>query len=285
MSAIAAALATACCWGIADFLGGIRARRMSWLALVWISHCYGLAIMAALVLLSGGVELATESMTWSVGAGVAAGGAAFCLYGALAIGPISVVAPISALGSGLPVVAGILGGDQLDLLQSVGIPVTLFGVTLAALAAHPGPPPVERLTPRSAVGIRLAVVAACLIGFTMYAWARAADLGASSVAVVGVARAADVVVLSLAVGVTRPVLPRVRQTGVLLALGVLESMAILLFTFATTQGALSVVSVISAVYPVVTIALSVLIMGERLRCLQAVGVVTAFIGLALLVSG
>jgi drug/metabolite transporter (DMT)-like permease len=58
-----------------------------------------------------------------------------------------------------------------------------------------------------------------------------------------------------------------------------------LFAVATTKSLLSLVAVLGQLYPVVTVLLARILLGERLTRGQAVGVVGAFAGVALITAG
>jgi drug/metabolite transporter (DMT)-like permease len=54
---------------------------------------------------------------------------------------------------------------------------------------------------------------------------------------------------------------------------------------ANTKGALSIVSVVGSLYPVMTLFLARMVLGERIRRLQQVGVVAALTGVAMIAAG
>src|SRR5215210_7469491 len=117
--AIPLALSAAVCWGLADFLAGLASRRVSVLAVLLLVEGGGLVVIAAVAL--------AASPEWFDDTGdallAAAGGISGVLglglfYRALAIGTMSVVAPISASGVALPVVVGVVTGDRPSALAA-----------------------------------------------------------------------------------------------------------------------------------------------------------------------
>ena len=112
MLAIALALGASACWGSGDFLGGLTTRRASLWAVVLGSQLVGLAGAAAVITLLGRPWPGLGAM-WPVLAGGAAGAVAIStFYRALAIGTMSVVAPISAMSALIPFVVGLAGGER-----------------------------------------------------------------------------------------------------------------------------------------------------------------------------
>src|SRR3954447_13121874 len=135
MAAIALGLAASLSWGVADFIGGIQARRIPAVAVVLGSQLAGLVLVAAVVAIRGeappGGDFALYAALSSIGGIV--GLTAF--YRALSIGPMGVVAPLSSTAAAIPVIVGIATGDNPSTLQAVGLAVALIGVVLASREA------------------------------------------------------------------------------------------------------------------------------------------------------
>src|ERR671922_484675 len=120
MLGIALGLGSSIAWGVSDFLGGLQSRRISALAVLLVSQPFGLVLALAVALAAGGDPLGARDAAIAAGAGAAAvlGLAAF--YRAMALGTVSVVATIGALGVLVPVAAGLLQGERPAALQMVG---------------------------------------------------------------------------------------------------------------------------------------------------------------------
>jgi drug/metabolite transporter (DMT)-like permease len=208
-------------------------------------------------------------------AGVAGALALGALYKALALGPMSVVAPISASGAALPVVVGFATGAVPGTVGVLGLVVTFAGVVLAAREpARDG----ERSGPR---GPLLALVAA--LGFGLY-YLCSEDAAEESVAyLLLLGRLAALPLIAVAVAVQRAVAPvPPRLVVAILAVGALDLAATGLYGLAATEGLLAVVAVIASLYPVATVLLARAVLGERLAVSQQAGVALAFSGVALL---
>jgi drug/metabolite transporter (DMT)-like permease len=99
------------------------------------------------------------------------------------------------------------------------------------------------------------------------------------------ARIAVLPAMAVAVFVARPPVPRRGDVVTLAGAGLLDVSATGLYGLANTKGALSIVSVVGALYPVTTVLLARVVLSERLAPIQVAGVVAAFAGIALIVAG
>jgi drug/metabolite transporter (DMT)-like permease len=275
--AIGLALGASFAWGLGDFLGGLKSRTLHVLTVLVLSQVAG--IVAALVW----VGAAGESFPgWSATAFGAAAGASGCLgigalYRGMAIGAMGVVAPVSAVAAVIPFAVGVASGERPGALQIAGILLALVGVAVASRepAAQGG---------GQAAGFGLALLAALGFGLYFVFADRAAD--ESVPWAVATARGSSLLLAFLAalyVGASlrpgRSVLP------VLAVIGLCDVGANMLFSLATTRGFLSIVSVLSALYPVVTVALAALVLHERVSAVQRLGVAGALAGAAMITAG
>ena len=71
----------------------------------------------------------------------------------------------------------------------------------------------------------------------------------------------------------------------LIGLGIVNTMADLLFLLATRRGLLSLVAVITSMYPAVTVGLAGLVLRERIAGRQAAGLAIAAVSVALIALG
>ncbi|MDQ6751315.1 MAG: DMT family transporter [Actinomycetota bacterium] len=281
MLAIALGLGSALCWGLADFGGGVQSRRLPVFTVLLVSQLVGLAGIAAIVLLSGRPVPSLPAL-WPATAGGAGGLLALgAFYRALSLGTMSIVAPISATGAAVPVIVGLAGGEKPGTLQVAGIAAAAVGVVLAsrdardvdAARAHAG-----------RASIALALVAALGFGGFFVGVDRAAE--ADILWALLAARAADGILLAAFVAAVRPRLGLKRgAVGPLIAIGALDLCANALYAWGSTEGLLSLVSVLAALYPVTTVLLARLVLEERIRRVQAVGVLAALIGVVLMAGG
>src|SRR3712207_1766791 len=108
MLAVALSIAASACWGVADFGAGLLSRRASAVLILLVQQAVGVVIVGAIVLARSEGPPGGEAIALSVLAGAAGAFALGCFYRALAVGTMSVVAPISAAGVTLPVVVGVV---------------------------------------------------------------------------------------------------------------------------------------------------------------------------------
>jgi drug/metabolite transporter (DMT)-like permease len=280
MLAIALGLGSAACWGLADFVGGVQSRRVPVAAVMLVSQATGLVVVLLLVAASGERSPGFPALAPAALAGVGGAVALSAFYRALAIGTMSIVAPISATGAAVPVVVGLATGDRPGALQLAGIGAAAVGVVLASRERH-------EEAERAAAGrtsIGLALFAALGFGSFFVGMDAAAD--DSILWALLTARAATVAAVLAAATVLRPELPdRPRALAWLAGIGVCDLAANGLYAAASTEGLLSVVAVLGSLYPVATILLARAILRERIRPVQAAGVVVALAGVVLIAGG
>jgi drug/metabolite transporter (DMT)-like permease len=228
-----------------------------------------LLTLIALVLVPGVVN--AEVVGWSVAVGLSGSLAIFLLYGALAIGPMGIVSPLTALGSAaVPVLAGLATGETLT-------PLVIIGMLLAAIAVilvsrEPGPHrsvTTRALLMSAGAGFFLGL---CLTGLGLAPaesgiWVSAIGRWIASVAILGVA----MVVLMRSRRPTASPYPWVLALGA----GALDGLANGFFQLAAQQAELVVVAVISSLYPAATLLLARWLLAERLSRIQGLGVVLA----------
>jgi drug/metabolite transporter (DMT)-like permease len=226
----------------------------------------------------GGDSLGARDAAIAAGAGAAAVLALGAFYRAMALGSVTVVATIGALGVLVPVAAGVVQGDRPALVQVVGAAAGLVGVLLVARE----PDPEWRAAGRAAVG--LAAVAA--LGFGLFFLGLDAAAGDRPTWTVVAARVGGVATLFVAAAVARPSM-RIESSMLspLLAIGFFDVLANSLFAVATNHGLLSLVAVAGSLYSAVTVLLARFVLGERLARIQLCGVVAALAGVALIAAG
>jgi drug/metabolite transporter (DMT)-like permease len=244
-----------------------------------ITQPFGLALALAVALAFGGDALSFRDAAIGALAGVSAVVALGAFYQAMALGSVSVVATIGALGVIVPVVGGIAQGEEPAVVQLVGAAAAIGGVVMVARE----PDPEWHAASRTSIG--LAALAAAGFG----AFFLLLDLSASGDApawTVVAARVGGVTTLLLAAAVIRP---SMRIPGdmwpALFVIGCCDIAANSLFAFATDHGLLALVAVAGSLYSAVTVLLARVFLKERLRGPQRAGVVLALSGVALIAAG
>jgi drug/metabolite transporter (DMT)-like permease len=279
MVAVLLALAASSCWGIADFLGGLQAKRVPVPVVLCLVEGTGLALVLVVIVATGAPLPGTRAAILSVVAGIAGVIALGCFYRALAIGTMSIVAPISATGVSIPVVVGIATGDRLSTVVAAGLVVTVGGVVLASREGHED-------AERAAAGklsIALALVAA--VGFGSYFVMSDAAADDSVLWLLVLSRVVPVPALAAFARARGMRAPPARAARLLVLAGTLDCGATGLYALANTRGALSIVAVVGSLYPVMTVVLARAFLGERIRPVQQAGVAAALAGVAMIAAG
>ena len=279
MLAVALGLASSIAWGISDFLGGLKSRSLHLLTVLLVSQAISVLPLAAIVALRGEPVPSWPDPLWAALGGLAGVVGLASFYRGLAVGAMSVVAPISGLAATIPVAVGVATGDRPSALQAAGIAVALAGVAIASREEHE-----ETGAYRVATGVGLALLSALGFG-CFFVGLDAGSEGDLWWALLFV-RAASLSAILLAALVLRPSLRLGRaDLPALLAIGVLDVTANGLFAAAANEGLVSVVAVLGSLYPVMTILLARLVLEERVARLQQAGVVAVLTGVALIAAG
>jgi drug/metabolite transporter (DMT)-like permease len=271
------ALAASALWGTSDFGGGLMSRRIDASAAVLISQA--LALTGLIALLPFMAVPAGSYLLVAAAAGVIATLSLAAFYRAMATAPMSLVAPITAGGTGIPVVAGLVRGEHLNAFQLTGILVTLIGIVLASGPEFRSGTPVRRQALAFAIG------AAVGFGLAYTLLALAASSGVYGTLLLQ--RIGGLVVLGpivLRAGILKGIGLTIRRLTALAAIGGCDIVANASYALAASHGDLSVAAVLASLYPVVTALLARGILAERLRPVQGIGVIAALSGVVLLSS-
>jgi drug/metabolite transporter (DMT)-like permease len=319
MVALTLALVSSVAWGFADFFAGLCSRRLPVTKVVLLVVVGGAVSSLVVGLIAGAEWPGWPIVLPGVLAGIASLAAFTSFYSALALGPMSIVAPIGGMYPIVPVAVGLAVGERPSAVQITGMVFVLAGV-VAATYTSPGAT-TQRVT-RAAV--LLAAAAAVASGATLIGISRAAAedpywgiVLVRSTAAVGVA----VYLASRYVRARRQSSADLGQTGrdglaggsardpargsisgpagsaarrsplrlqdvpQLVGIGALDTFATGLFGYAATFGYLSLVAVMSSLFPLITVGLAKLVLGERVQPHQNAGVIAALAGAAMIAAG
>jgi len=269
-------------YGVADFVGGLAARRTAVLSVVMLSYPVGLAGMLAMVPLFGGRP--TEgSLLIGVISGVVSALAILWFYAALASGPMSVVSPVtSLLVAGLPLIFGVVTGERPGPLALVGAALAMVAVVLVSRQEHSavdeGSPVrftsrVAWLTVGSGVAFGVYFVLLDRVGTHTGLWPLVVSRATASTVVL---------VAGLVRGQRWPGgVPR----RLAIAAGLLDVIGNAAFLYALRAGLLSIVSVVTSLYPAATVLLARFVLGERTGKVQRVGLLLAAAAVVLIAAG
>jgi drug/metabolite transporter (DMT)-like permease len=284
--------ATSLVYGFADFFGAIASKRIPAVLVTFLSGVTGLIFLLTLTPLFG-ASFSPQTLFWGIAAGVASAVAMSCLYASLAIGPISIVSPLGAVVSAIvPAIVGFFIGDRFSALGWLALGLILVAVVLVGFI-----PGADVRLP-SARGVLLGIAAGTGIGIVLICLDAAPhDSGLGSVILL---RGVSASLLGLTMLVRRALAsakqpadsrPLLLDSSIATKLwaavavaGLFDSSANVFFLLASRVpgGTLTVVSVLTALYPLGTIVLARVFLKEKIALIQQFGILLALGGSALL---
>lgn len=279
-------LTGALAYGAADYLGGVAAKKISPIVVTASVALVGLAFVAIASQFVTG-EWSREAWFWGLLSGVTGAVAIGLLYACLAIGPMSILSPLTAfLSAAVPVTWGLTTGEGLSTWLYPALGLALIAVILVGVV------PDERAIRPSAKGLIMAVASGFFIGlFFILIDQTPADSGITPLvanrlaqSVVLILVISGIVLWQLRKGLGRPTIFGKRGDlkaviPVALGAGVLDATANIAVIVGLRIGDITIVSVLTALYPAGTILLAAILLRERVTRLQTLG-----LGLALAAS-
>ncbi|MGW3423260.1 EamA family transporter [Streptomyces phaeochromogenes] len=278
------ALATSLLWGLADFGGGLLARRTPALTVVVVSESIAAVVLGAIVLATGAWSEAGPQLWFAVAAGLVGPIGMLAFYKALALGPMGVVSPLASLSIAVPVAVGLVLGERPGLVQVAGIAVAVVGIVLAG-GPHFRGAPVQRQA------VLLTLGAAFGFGAVIALIAEASSTLTGLFLALFVQRVANVVTggTALYVAVRRGSVapPKIAWVSLpaLAFVGLADVAANGTYSLAAQRGPVIVAAVLASLCPVVTALAARGFLSERLRGIQAAGAGLALVGAVLLATG
>ena len=275
---IVLALGSAVAYGVSDFTGGVLAKRTHVFNVILLSQLVSCVILVLALPFWDG-SFSWEALQWGTVAGVAGMAGAALLYRGLAIGRMGVVAPITAvLAAVIPLSFGLAVGEQPGWLSLIGVGIGLAAVVLISSSSEPeeatGGTDDEPLPSSGGRGLAEALGAGAGFGLFFILLERAPD--SSGIWPLAGTRISMIVAVALLAALTHA--PFRASTGMvpsLIWLGFVNLAADLLYLLATRAGLLSLVAVITSLYPAATVALARGLLGERMVKQQLLGMVFA----------
>jgi drug/metabolite transporter (DMT)-like permease len=288
--AVILGLLAAVTYGAADFMGGFVTKRTNVLTVVLLSQAAGSLLLVAALPFFLDRDPSAEALLWGAAAGVGGALGVTFFYQGLSIGRMSVVAPVTAVeAASIPILFGLLSGERPSLVASAGVLLALVAVALVSSA----PDGSEDAEPRGkgVIGSLLAQpglphALAAGLGFGAF-FILLAEGGRDTGLwpLIGARSSSLLVILVLAL-VLRTTLRPASGTGPgIVAAGVLDVAANVLYLLASREGLLSLVAVLTSLYPASTVLLARVVLGERIVPLQALGLGSAAAGVTLIALG
>ncbi|MEV7194200.1 EamA family transporter [Streptomyces sp. NPDC093510] len=289
------ALASAACYGIVDFAGGLLSRRVHFTVVTFLGQAGGLLLALVLALAVPAETVRLADLAWGAASGVGSAVAMQYLNRGLSRGAMSVVIPVSAVtGVALSVVCGVLFlGDRPTALAWLGICVTVPALWLvAAGGSHTGGSsggggsggggsggaapsarvPVDGLI--ASVGVAVQYIGLAQAGAASGVWPVAAGR-----------LAAVLFLLPNACRHAAAFRQPVRSAGLAVLIGAGAALGLILYLWATRQQMLAIAVVLASLYPAVPTALGLAVLGEKVTRAQTTGLVGAVAAVVLLTLG
>jgi drug/metabolite transporter (DMT)-like permease len=294
-------------FGAADFLGGLASKRISPIRVTAIAATSGLVGLLVVLALGFGAWSA-EAVLWGALSGVTGALAISLLYACLAIGPMSILSPLTAVVSAIvPMTWGLLGGERLGAVGYLALGLALVAVVLVGFVPEKG-----AVRP-SLKGILMAIGSGAMIGAFMILIDQTPE--DSGVVPLVMNRAVNAALMFATVGLLWLAGRRAAHTAVpesigedaaevlhqatphgsapistgwkpglalAVACGVVDALANGLLLIGIRIGDLSVMSVLTAMYPAGTILLAAVVLRERIAPVQWVGLALALIAAGML---
>lgn len=280
--AVVLAFLSAIAYGVSDYLGGRTSRRMSPIAVTFLSELIQLVVFGCTIpLLEEGGPTA-GAVGWGMAAGVSGSLGVLGLYATLSRGGMTVVAPVTGVVAAvLPVVVGIALGERPGTIGFVGILAAIVAVAMiggiVGMTAH-------RVAPST---VALAVAVGVGFGILFIAYSRAGADAGSWPLLTSRFGGAPLLAAAYAFGRRRGDVAPVSWGSIRpsVVIGLVIGLSNGLYLASTRRGLLSVVAVIVSLYPASTIALAIMIDGERASRSQCAGMLLAAVGVALITVG
>ena len=300
MLTVVVGIIAALTYGSADFLGGIASKRMSSMRVTAIGAISGLVVLVAAAPLFGG-RWSFDAMLYGGISGITGALAITLLYACLAIGPMSILSPLTALVSAfVPLLAEVIRGERLSVFGYFAIGLALIAVVLVGFVKEKG---AVRASPLS---LLMAVGSGSMIG----AFLILIDLTPHDSGLIPLIanRSVNAVIMFAVIGILALVFARraraggagtlapngiLAKTGILkigwragfwlaVAGGAIDATANALLLLGLRIGDLTIISVLTALYPAGTIILAAVVLRERIAPVQVAGLVLALVAAAML---
>jgi drug/metabolite transporter (DMT)-like permease len=275
--AVLLGLLAALAYGSSDFAAGLASRRLSAGPVSIVTQTLGLLTTAGAVLIFPGAGPSTTTLAWGAVSGIGSALGTLSLYHGLAIARMSVVAPIAAvLTAAVPVLVGVALGNHLSTVSIAGIVLAIPAIALVSRQ----PPRYDSLRARAGViygtlaglGFALLFIALDQAGTRNGAWPLLPGQAISLLLIAPFAYR----------GLQTTDRPHLDTAALTVTAGVTSATANLLFLAATGHGQLSIVAVLTALYPAVTVLLARALLSERWTRPQVTGLLLSAAAIALI---
>lgn len=267
-------LAAAISWGSADFCGGVATKRNGVLIVAIISQAIGALFLASTAVVSGESIPPGSDLLWGAFAGLAGGTGVLALYHALSVEKMGVVAPVTAVWSAfVPMAFGMLTEGLPTLSQLIGFLFAFVGVWLISREEHGQKIELEK--------IKLPLIAGTGFGLFMILIDQVQSSGIYW-PLVG-ARMATISTFIIVAYYTRKLeIPVMKYLPIIALAGILDTGGNVFYVLAAKTGRMDIAAILTSLYPAATVLLAWLLLKERLKGQQWLGIVAVMIAVILI---
>jgi len=272
-------LASALTWGAGDFTGGLAARRVGAYRSVFYAEVIGVIFLFIIIGLTGEDLPGTRTMIFAVLAGMLGTVGLMLLYHAMAIGMMSIAAPVSALlAAALPVAVGIFAEGLPDFLTILGFGFALLAVWMISQSEGGVKDILSHLS-----DLKLPLIAGIGFGFYFVLMHEATGDGGAVIWPMVFSRLGGMTLITTYLLVTRSNLKiELGALPIISVNGILDLGGNFFFILAGQAGRLDVASVLSSLFPGATVMLAWIFLKERLNRNQWIGVAAALVAIILM---
>jgi uncharacterized membrane protein len=269
-------------WGFADYAGALSTRRLGVFQAMLGMQTTGTVLYAiALAALGRWPQLSLDQLPLAFALSALGLAGLILFYKALALGPIAIVSPIGAAYVGVTVILVVIFlGERLTSAQIIGIAITSVGIVLTGTNGRSVAAALSRPKP----GVWLALLA--MLGFggwaALMAYATGVHEGLTMILMQRIVSVPITLVIVLALRRGLPATLDLSTIGIVLATGIFDTLANVLYVLGVQAGFASIVATGSGVYPIIPALLAFTMQGERLAANQYVGIVVLLGGLVAL---
>ena len=268
-------LGAALAWGVGDFSGGVASRRVPVFIVLLFSQIAGVLGLLALAAATGERQLTLANALVGACAGISGSIGLLALYSAMARGFISLVAPLtSVVGTAIPVLFAVFTEGLPGTMTILGFLLALAGIWLIS---RPGG--TDRATPSQA----LALAVGGGVGFGLLYIFMGQIEGEGIYLPLSAARFTTITLTVLYLLKRRQLQPPpARVLPIIILSGIVDAAGNAFFVLSEQAGRLDITTVLSSLYPVVTVGLAVVALKERLQRAQGIGVLLILFAIPLI---
>lgn len=295
----ALALMSAAVLGVADFFGGMATRRSGVVPVIVLLQCVAIPVMAVLILVAPSARPTLTDAAWSGAAALAGSVGLAFLYRGLAMAAMSAVAPMAAVvAASVPVAAGLALGERPSRWAVAGIGLAVAAIALIATETERDPEaeaslagfePPDDASGRVTAVRRLLAVAVALgagLGIGLFYVFISRPAPTAGLWPLLLSRCVSLPLFAgIALATRRPLWPSRSVLPVALAAGVLDALGVVFYLLAAYRGPLSLVAILTSLYPASTVLMATTVLGEHLHRGRIVGLACAAIAITLIVAG